>query len=378
VTKQSSPRQLDHLVVDALLVNETLGGGLTFLKGMLGGILNHAPDLKIELIASEKNFSLTGIAETDQFRRYDPGFDPTSPAKRYLNQKRLNQKLVEDFAGLNPVMWFPFNVGISRKLAGIRTALTIHDFLPFDCPECVSLIRRTMKKLNVRNSIRNADGITTISHFTTHQMYLKFPELLKHKPVQMIWEGYTEFGTVDDATPDLLRELPGYCLFVGINRIQKNLPFLCRAFGEFVRQAGYEGQLVIVGKYNDESQAELRRELAAMGLADRIVFTGFVPDAELPHYYRNCDLFLFASYYEGFGLPIVEAAYYGAKVVSSDAASLAEVGKDFAYFCSPFDEQGFARTMQRALHDPQTPRLPENTFCWDQAGKKLIDFLSAL
>ncbi len=78
---------------------------------------------------------------------------------------------------------------------------------------------------------------------------------------------------------------------------------------------------------------------------------GFVADADLPALYTAADLFVFPSWYEGFGLPVLEAMACGAPVVCSNAASLPEVAGDAALLVSPDDVQGLREAISRALTD---------------------------
>ena len=88
-----------------------------------------------------------------------------------------------------------------------------------------------------------------------------------------------------------------------------------------------------------------------LGITDRIVFTGLVPQEELPAFYRGALIFLFPSYYEGFGLPVLEALSQGVPTVTANTSSLPEVGGDAVLYCDPDDAVGLAQQVRTLLAD---------------------------
>jgi glycosyltransferase involved in cell wall biosynthesis len=139
-------------------------------------------------------------------------------------------------------------------------------------------------------------------------------------------------------------------LFVGTIEPRKNLPTLIRAFRALIDRYKVEADLAIVGKqgwlYDDVY--ELVDEL---GLKDRVHFLGRVPTADLPHLYNASQMLVLPSYYEGFGLPPLEAMACGVPVIVSDTPAMSEAVADAAIRVAPEDDEGFTVAMWRLLSD---------------------------
>jgi glycosyltransferase involved in cell wall biosynthesis len=98
---------------------------------------------------------------------------------------------------------------------------------------------------------------------------------------------------------------------------------------------------------------KVREAARASGIASRIIFTGFVPDAALLHLYNACDCFVFPSFYEGFGLPIVEAMACGRAVACSDTSAMPEVADGAAVLFDPHSVESMQRAMADLLLEPE-------------------------
>ena len=113
-----------------------------------------------------------------------------------------------------------------------------------------------------------------------------------------------------------------YVLMVGDLQPRKNQVGLIEAFEALVREhPQLMHRLVLAGKHSWYG-SQVRRAAERSSIADRILFTGFVPDAQLPDLYSACDLFVFPSFYEGFGIPILEAMACGRAVACSNTTAI--------------------------------------------------------
>ncbi len=139
-----------------------------------------------------------------------------------------------------------------------------------------------------------------------------------------------------------------YILCVGTVQPRKNYPMLVRAFAPLAKELPHN--LVIAGGkgwLNEELMAEIERQ----GVGDRVQFTGFVDDADLPALYSGADVLAFPSLYEGFGLPLLEAMACETAVVSSNSSCLPEVAGN-APLLPPDDEAAWTQTLRRLLTSP--------------------------
>jgi len=147
-----------------------------------------------------------------------------------------------------------------------------------------------------------------------------------------------------------------FILYVGGILPVKNLGTLVRAFHRLI-ESGEVGDraLVIAGGKGWGSQPlfDLVRELRLEG---RVIFTGFFPDDDLPALYSAADVFVLPSWYEGFGLPIVESFASGTPVVSSNASCLPEIAKDAAVLFDPSSEIQLADAISQVIRDESLQR----------------------
>jgi glycosyltransferase involved in cell wall biosynthesis len=141
-----------------------------------------------------------------------------------------------------------------------------------------------------------------------------------------------------------------FLFYTGNAYPHKNLERLILAFGKLTTKYMLDYQLVIGGK-KDDFHAGLEEDVRAAGLNDRVIFTGFVTDAELAGLYKAASLYVLPSLSEGFGLPGLEAMSYGLPVVSSNATCLPEVLGDAAVYFNPKSVSDMASVMSNVLAD---------------------------
>lgn len=141
-----------------------------------------------------------------------------------------------------------------------------------------------------------------------------------------------------------------YVLYVGTLEPRKNLVRLVRAWHQLRRRGAIPHRLVIVGARGWQD-GPIFREAQALGCADEIIFTGYVPLSDLPALYGAADLFAFPSLYEGFGLPMVEAMACGTPVLTSRAPALVEVAGDAALHVDASSVSAIGEGLERVLMD---------------------------
>jgi glycosyltransferase involved in cell wall biosynthesis len=143
-----------------------------------------------------------------------------------------------------------------------------------------------------------------------------------------------------------------YILAVGSIQPRKNLARLIEAYADLRRQRPHDKlpRLVLVGK-RAWLYEETLRAVAACGIAAQTIFTGYVPESDLPALYTGALCFVYPSYFEGFGLPPLEAMSCGTPVITGDRTSLPEVVGDAGLLVNPFDTQALAQALARLIDD---------------------------
>lgn len=265
---------------------------------------------------------------------------------------------------------------------GIPTLLTVHDLSFVHFPHVYP--RPLVQYLNqiVPWSVKRASHILADSVATKEDLLAIWG--VPDEKVTVLYSGvHARFAPVEDGEKLLqvrrrygLGERP-FVLAVGTVQPRKNYQMLIRAFQGVANRLDYN--LVIAGGVGWMAE-EMTAEAARQGLSDRVLFSGFVEDDDLPALYSAADLLAFPSLYEGFGLPVLEAMACGLPVLLSDTSSLPEVGGAAAVMLAADDEQGWQEAMIQLLGDPhkrlemqKAGFLQAGQFRWSKAAGQLLD-----
>jgi glycosyltransferase involved in cell wall biosynthesis len=169
-----------------------------------------------------------------------------------------------------------------------------------------------------------------------------------------------------------------FWLNVGTIEPRKNQKRLVEAYAGYLASGGEPMPLVLAGG-KGWLMDDFRRYLDELGLAEKIVTTGYVDDGELIWLYRNCYANLYPSLFEGFGLPVLEGMQYGAPTICSNTSSLPEVAGEAAWLLDPERPQDWTSAMLRLLRDPPTrlrlsqlARERAATFDWRTSAGRLL------
>jgi len=169
-----------------------------------------------------------------------------------------------------------------------------------------------------------------------------------------------------------------YILYVGTIQPRKNLDMLIEAYARLRGEGSTTQKLVIVGR-KGWLYDKLFARISALGLEEEIIFTGFVPDEDLPHLYDGACLFVYLSFFEGFGLPPLEAMARGIAVVTSNTTSLPEVVGDTGITVSPHSLEQVMAGMRRVLTDAelakqlgQAGKVRARQFSWERTARETL------
>ena len=296
-----------------------------------------------------------------------------------------------------PVQWFAGSCDLYHAtdfvlpptLPNTKTVLTVHD-LSFerDPGSAVPTLLAFLRKV-VPASARRATHIVADSHATAHdltELYGIAPEKITtiHSGVsarfQILDFRFQNVESVKIRQKYHLGEAP-FILTVGTMQPRKNHLGLVRAFAQIqspISNLSNSPNLVISGG-KGWLYDEVLREVQLLGLSDRVKFIGYADDEDLPALYRAAAVFAFPSFYEGFGLPPLEAMACGVPVVTANTSSLPEVVGDAGLTVNPHDVDALANALTLALNDNAWCAQAiargiarAKTFTWQRAAEQLL------
>jgi glycosyltransferase involved in cell wall biosynthesis len=271
----------------------------------------------------------------------------------------------------------------------VATVVTLYDLIPLvfsdhylQDPAVESLYAARLDLL------RHVDGILALSQTTASDAVERIG--VASDRVHVIRAGTSEhfagmYSSPQAAWGQLSRALkavrPGFLLYVGACDFRKNLEGMIDAFSRLPAALRTQHQLVIVGEASPEQFDVLRRQGDRVGLApDELVLARHLTDADLGALYHACTLFVFPSFYEGFGLPILEAMSCGAPVAASATTTCPEILGDLEATFDPHDPDSIAGCLAGILHSPNTiarliarSRRRAAAYTWKQVAEYSID-----
>ena len=244
----------------------------------------------------------------------------------------------------------------SPPLAPCRVVATVHDLSYEHMPETFNRRSWVQLRLTVRATVRRAAHVIAPSEYTRRDLietYKLDPERVSAIPLAAA----PRFRPVEDIQElERVRARYGiardYILAVGSIQPRKNLSRLVRAYSGLRRERGRSNlpQLVLVGK-KAWLYGETLKAIEEEGVGDSVVLTGYVSEGDLPALYTGALLFAYPSYYEGFGLPPLEAMSCGTAVLTGDRTSLPEVVGDAGLTADPFDTGAIRSALARLIED---------------------------
>lgn len=324
-------------------------------------------------------------------RKYDPQFlfaknvipiviDPPArhPVLWYVWFELRLGKVLKKYA--IDVFWSPD--GFINLRTEVPQVATIHDInfhvYPKDLPASVSYFyNRFFPKF-----ARKADKIITVSNFSKAEL-IKYYELEPSK-IEVIYNSADEiFKPISiqeiQNTRALISKSKPYFLFVGSLHPRKNVQRLLNAFSIFATENNAI-DLVIVGS----PLWKKHRIQVPTNSKERVHFTGYVNQEQLAKITGSAYALTYLPYYEGFGIPLVEAMKCGIPIIAANTSCLPEVAGDAALLCNPFDENDAASSMKKLvdenLHSElcQKSLLRGTLFSWNNAAEDTWNVINSL
>jgi len=360
--------------VDAHAIAQHLTGNETYIRNLLNcfDMLDREADF-VAYISREE-----AIAQVpERFQKVQVSVNP------FLRLGYdLPRRVVQDRPSLLHVQY------TAPLFCSVPVVVSVHDVSFLEHPEYFTSFRARQLRLTVHRTIRASSCVLTPSEFSK-QRILDAYQLSDDKVVVMPNGVSSVFRPVarEVAQRGMRTPLPPapFVLTVGDLQPRKNHLGLIAAFEDLIQAyPQLPHHLLVVGKETWHAPA-VRLAAKKSRVADRIHFTGFVEDEELRRLYGACDLFVYPSFYEGFGLPILEAMACGRAVACSNTSAMPEVADSAALLFDPNSRQELIFAMRDLLLNPELSQRMERLgvqraamFSWNSCAAKTLDVYYAV
>jgi glycosyltransferase involved in cell wall biosynthesis len=275
-------------------------------------------------------------------------------------------------------IFFLPNLNFASFTRHCKVVVTVHDlsFLRhgFYSPKG-KLWHKVIRPVSV---LKRAEAIIAVSRSTAIDLLDRIPSLKGR--VSVIHSGVDKkyFNNDQEDSDRVIKKYhlpPKYILFLGTAENRKNLLGLVQAWQKIKSGLNCPLALVIAGKPQDFDQF----------IDPDIQFLGYVPEEDKPGLYRNALIFCYPSFFEGFGLPILEAMACGTPVVASHATSLAEVVGSAGLMVNPYSVAEISRALAQLVSDDKMRKtLSERgmaqarQFSWEMTGRKTLELITSI
>ncbi|HPJ81012.1 MAG TPA: glycosyltransferase family 1 protein [Saccharofermentans sp.] len=283
-----------------------------------------------------------------------------------------------------------FTMPYFLRLFSHKTAVvgTLHDMTYFFLPEYHVGWKREMFKAYIKMTSKACDKVITISQNSKADIakYCK----LRNKDVSVTYMGVKEkFFDTAPASDSTLQNYgidSKFILYVGTLEPRKNIPGLIEGYAGLSDQIRDEYKLVIIGKKGWLYEEIFETVSKDSRLKDKIVFTGYVADEDMIPLMRASSVFAYVSFYEGFGIPVIEGMASRKPVVTSIGSSIEEIASGFGFLCDPKNTKTITKALDEAIaEDKAIERCEEQAllrlekqcehakmFSWKECGKNSI------
>ncbi|WP_138755239.1 glycosyltransferase [Paenibacillus sinopodophylli] len=341
--------------VQTLYTDEKNRGIGVYTYNWLKSLIQHDDSIRFFLMRKKNNvWQFTFISKHIHF-------DSRLDQDQYWEEANIEQFVINnniDIVHFTSPLMFDIEVPI-LKINNVKTSYLMYDLIPIVMKKQYydrwpSQIQKEYdRKLKV---LQTADVILTISEASKRDIVM----ILKVDPnkIKVIYastdeELYTEARTGNELKildEELSLKKPFIYSLTGYDP-RKNNKGLIQAFSEVIKSDD-NVKLVISGIKNQNEKEELYNFASEHGIIeDRITFLGFVSRECLLSLYKECNVFIFPSLYEGFGLPVLEAMRVGAPVISTKSSSIVEVAEEAAILVDPDDHKELAKSITLMLSD---------------------------
>lgn len=301
-------------------------------------------------------------------------------AKNFWNANNLEDNLhTPDILHSNN-FWCP------TQLKNSRLIYTLYDLNFLEQPDWTTEANRMGCLEGVFRASIAADYIVAISKYSRDHFLKFFPHFPQDR-LRVIYPASRFLKTESSGSrPEALKAISAgqYWLSVGTIEPRKNQKMLAQAYARHLSSGGSAMPLVFAGG-NGWKMGDFQEYIEKLGIASHVIMTGYVSDEELIWLYRNCYANLYPSFFEGFGLPVLEGMQFGAPTVASNTSSIPEVAGDAAILVAPDDLKGWIQTLRQLEQNTdmraelvEKAKRQASLFSWEASVSALLELYQEL
>jgi glycosyltransferase involved in cell wall biosynthesis len=263
---------------------------------------------------------------------------------------------------------------------GMKSVAVIHDLNFEHYPQDIPFIARKYYKKYFPLFARKASRIATVSEFSKQDISQCYN--IPPSKIDVVYDGADQlFQPISTDEKNKVKkqytEGSDYFLFVGALHPRKNIARLLRAFDEFKKSSSSDIKLLVVGEKMWKT-SDIEIVLSYMNFRSEVIFTGRLVSDELAKVMGAALALVFVPYFEGFGIPIVEALYCNVPVITSNVTSMPEIVGNAALLVDPFSVDSIKEGMLRIYKDESlrdqliaNGKKQREKFSWDKTAEKL-------
>jgi len=277
----------------------------------------------------------------------------------------------------------------SPRFSPFPTVISIMDLGHHHFPE--QFAKKDLYQLTrwEKYSVRNSRRIVTISEFSKSEIIkiYHYPE----NRITVAYPGYDQFKIESEKFKvDEIKKKYGvkdkYLLYLGTLKPNKNIEGIVAAFGLLTKTSPSAPITLVIAGKKGWLYETIFEKVKKLGLEDKVIFTGFLDEKEKPYLIAGAEAFVMPSFYEGFGIPILEAMSLGVPVITSKVASMPEVGGNAAIYCDPQNPEEIAEAMKKVLGLKKSQRdeiialgkKQAEKFSWENCARKVLETIEEL
>lgn len=365
-----------------ILINGYVGKKITGIGRTLIETVKH-----MSILEKNNTFVIYTNYDNDEFFQID--FPKNVQVKRINVTKMSSMKnllfnaFVFPFLSLKEnadIVYLPNFTLISFSFRPIVSV--IHDMIEFKVGEKFSKLRMAYRHMIVPRMASKSKAVITVSENSKKDII----EICKTEvsKIRVIYDAVSnDFNKVSDNSLRLIKD--AYILYVGtVDHPGKNLFNAIKAFEKYKSDTHSDMKFLVCGMPG--KGFEVVEELMNNSkFSNDILYKGFVNDNDLFNYYSFASLFIFISYYEGFGMPILEAMKFGIPVITSNRSSLPEVAGEAALICDPDNLEEILESIYKIINDENIKnKLVENgyknleRFSWEETAQKTLKIFNKI